>query len=58
VAHDAGRYWPRRGLLKKPGTVRVVIGPAVRASGREVRELNDEVQGWIETTVRTLEQRP
>jgi len=58
VAHDAGRYWPRRGLLKKPGTVRVVIGPAVRAAGREVRELNDEVQGWIETTVRTLEQRP
>jgi 1-acyl-sn-glycerol-3-phosphate acyltransferase len=58
VAHDAGRYWPRRGLLKKPGTVRVVIGPAVPAAGREVRELNDEVQGWIETTVRTLEQRP
>jgi hypothetical protein len=35
-----------------------VIGPAVPAAGREVRELNDEVQGWIETTVRTLEQRP
>ncbi len=58
VAHNAGRYWPRRGLLKKPGTVRVVIGAPVRAAGREVRELNDEVQGWIETTVRTLEQPP
>jgi 1-acyl-sn-glycerol-3-phosphate acyltransferase len=54
IAHNAGRYWPRRGLLKKPGTVRVVIGPAIRAAGREVRELNEEVQGWIETTVRGL----
>ena len=54
IAHNAGRYWPRRGLLKKPGTVRVVIGPPFRAAGREVRELNEEVQGWIETTVRGL----
>ena len=30
VAHNAGFYWPRRGLMKKPGTVRVVIGRAVR----------------------------
>jgi 1-acyl-sn-glycerol-3-phosphate acyltransferase len=54
IAHNAGRYWPRRGLLKKPGTVRVVIGPAIHAAGREVRELNEEVQSWIETTVRGL----
>jgi len=54
VAHDAGDYWPRRGLLKKPGVVRVVIGPPVEAAGREPRELNAEVQGWIEATMREL----
>jgi 1-acyl-sn-glycerol-3-phosphate acyltransferase len=54
VAHDAGHYWPRRGLLKKPGVVRVVIGPPVEAAGREPRELNAQVQGWIETTMREL----
>ena len=54
VAHDAGDYWPRRGLLKKPGTVRVVIGPPVEAAGREPRELNGEVQAWIEGTMRSL----
>jgi len=42
VAHNAGAYWPRRGLLKKPGTVRVVIGPPVAASGRDAREINQE----------------
>jgi 1-acyl-sn-glycerol-3-phosphate acyltransferase len=55
VAHNAGYYWPRRGLLKKPGVVRVVIGAPVNAVGREVRELNEEIQRWVEDTVRSLE---
>jgi 1-acyl-sn-glycerol-3-phosphate acyltransferase len=55
VAHNAGHYWPRRGLMKKPGTVRVVIGEPVSASGREARELNEEIQRWVEATVRRLE---
>jgi len=54
VAHNAGLYWPRRGLLKRPGTVRVVIGPPVAPGTRDVREVNEEIQAWIETTVRTL----
>jgi 1-acyl-sn-glycerol-3-phosphate acyltransferase len=41
VAHDAGRYWPRRGLVKEPGTIRVVIGPPIDAAGRTPREVND-----------------
>jgi 1-acyl-sn-glycerol-3-phosphate acyltransferase len=54
VAHNAGYYWPRRGLMKKPGTVRVVIGPPIAAAGREVRALNEEIQAWVEKTVSTL----
>jgi 1-acyl-sn-glycerol-3-phosphate acyltransferase len=54
VAHNAGRYWPRRGLRKKPGRIRVVIGPPVSPKGRDVRVVNEEVQNWIETTVRAL----
>jgi len=48
VAHDAGYYWPRRGWYKKPGTIRVVIGPPIVAAGRDPRELNLEAQAWIE----------
>jgi 1-acyl-sn-glycerol-3-phosphate acyltransferase len=55
VAHNAGYYWPRRGVRKKPGTVRVVIGPPIAAAGREVRAINDEAQKWIEATVRSLD---
>lgn len=51
VAHNAGYFWPRRGLLKKRGTIRVIIGPPVEAAGRDVREVNSEVQQWIESHV-------
>ena len=48
VAHNAGDYWARRGLLKKPGTVRVVIGPPIEGRGRDPRALNDQAQAWVE----------
>jgi 1-acyl-sn-glycerol-3-phosphate acyltransferase len=48
VAHDAGYYWRRRGLYKKPGTIRVVIGPPIVAAGRDPRDVNAEAQEWIE----------
>ncbi len=40
VAHDSGYYWPRRGLMKKAGTIRVVIGPPIVAEGRDPRDVN------------------
>lgn len=47
VAHDAGRYWPRRGLLKRRGTIRLVIGPHIAAAGRDPRDINADVEAWI-----------
>ncbi|MEJ2603912.1 MAG: lysophospholipid acyltransferase family protein [Gammaproteobacteria bacterium] len=55
VAHDAGDYWPRRGWLKKPGTVTFVIGDPVEAAGRDPREVNREIQDWIEKTIRNID---
>lgn len=57
VAHNAGDFWPRRGWLKRPGTVRFCIGPPVRAAGREPRDINGEVQAWIEAKVREISVR-
>lgn len=48
VAHNAGFFWPRRGLLKKPGTIRVVIGAPIETQGRDPREINEEAQRFIE----------
>ena len=51
VSHNAGYFWPRRGLLKKRGVIRVVIGPPIEAAGRDAREVNEEAQLWIEKNV-------
>jgi 1-acyl-sn-glycerol-3-phosphate acyltransferase len=48
VAHNAAYFWPRRGWLKRPGTIRVVIGPPIATAGREAREINEEAQRFIE----------
>jgi 1-acyl-sn-glycerol-3-phosphate acyltransferase len=58
VAHNAGLFWPRRGLMKKPGTIRVVIGAPITAAGRDIRALNEEAQSWIEATVSRLTEEP
>jgi len=55
VAHNAGQFWPRRGLLKKRGTIQVVIGPPIEAAGRDPRAINDDVRTWIEKTLDTLQ---
>jgi 1-acyl-sn-glycerol-3-phosphate acyltransferase len=54
VAHDAGDYWPRRGLHKRPGTVRFCIGKPIDPAGREPRQVNEEIQAWIEAKIAQL----
>lgn len=51
VTHNAGDFWPRRGMLKRPGTIRMVIGPPIEAAGRSPRDVNREAEAWIETTL-------
>lgn len=51
VAHNAGDYWPRRGWLKRPGIIRVVIGPPIPTTGRDARDINADAQRWIDATV-------
>lgn len=54
VAHNSGDFWPRRGFIKRPGTVQVKIGPPVSAEGRAPEEVNLEAKTWIETQMRKL----
>lgn len=51
VAHNAGDYWPRRGLRKKRGTVQIVFGPPIDTTGRTAAEINELAQQWIESTM-------
>jgi len=54
MAHDAGEYWPRYAFRKRPGRVKVVIGPPIPTAGRDVLSVNAEVQEWIEGQMRRI----
>jgi 1-acyl-sn-glycerol-3-phosphate acyltransferase len=54
VAHNAGEYWPRRSFRKRPGTIRLVIGPPIPSANRRATEVLHDAETWIEDTVARL----
>ncbi len=48
VAHDAGKCWPGRRLIKFPGTINVAISAPLPSEGAEAAALTREAQAWIE----------
>lgn len=54
IAHNAGYFWPKRGFLKKSGTVQVVIGPLIDTNGKTPEAVMEEAKTWIENTILTL----
>jgi 1-acyl-sn-glycerol-3-phosphate acyltransferase len=58
IAHNSGYFWRRRGLMKLPGTIRVVIGPPIDPAGLDPREVNERARRWIESTIANIIARP
>ncbi len=56
IAHNAGVFWRRRGILKLPGRIDMVIGPPIETSGRSAKEINALAEAWINETVERLPQ--
>lgn len=55
VAHNAGRFWPRRSFIKIPGTIHVVIGPLMSSEGKNAEEILAQVKGFIEDTMQRID---
>lgn len=54
VAHNAGDFWPRRGLKKEPGLIHLCIGPAIQSGDLPPKALNLKVQEWVENKMREI----
>jgi len=54
VAHNAGYLWPRNSLIKRPGTITLIIGPIIESANKSAKQITAEVESWIETTVSSL----
>ena len=55
VAHNAGSFWRRREFRKRPGVIRVVIGPTLDTRGRSADEINEFAQTWMHDAMQALE---
>lgn len=51
VAHNAGKFWPKRTFIKRPGTITMVIGPMIETKGKTPEEVMEQTQNWIEGTI-------
>ena len=56
VAHNSGEFWPKKQFLKKPGTIKLVIGPPITTKDRKPEEILAEAETWIETTMARISQ--
>ncbi len=50
MAHNAGKYWPKKGFIKKPGTIKVIIGEKILTESLSTDEIARRTENWIETT--------
>ena len=48
IAHNAGKYWPKSGFIKHPGTIKVVIGKPIGVEGKTAETLTSSAKEWIE----------
>jgi 1-acyl-sn-glycerol-3-phosphate acyltransferase len=58
VAHNSGYFWPRNSLIKKPGTISMIIGPVIESNGKTASEITQETETWIRHTVDQLPDNP
>lgn len=56
VAHHAGEFWPRKGFLKKAGTITVRVGPLISPQGKRADQILDEARIWIESQMPEITQ--
>lgn len=57
IAHNAGVFWRRRGIIRHPGVIRVVIGPPLDTNGLSAAEITRQTETWIEDRMAELPTR-
>ncbi|MEJ2213279.1 MAG: lysophospholipid acyltransferase family protein [Gammaproteobacteria bacterium] len=58
VAHNAGVFWKRRGLIKLPGKIQVVVGEPIDTAGKRSVEIMKEVEDYIEGKMLEIPSHP
>ena len=51
ISHNSGKYWKRRGLIKKEGVISFVIGKPFGTENISLDKINDVARNWIDENV-------
>ncbi|MEA5446643.1 lysophospholipid acyltransferase family protein [Gammaproteobacteria bacterium AB-CW1] len=54
ICHNAGDFWGRVEFIKRPGTIKVIVGEPIDPSGLTPAEINEKAQLWIESRLREI----
>ncbi len=55
VAHNAAECWPHKQFLKYPGTISVVISEPIESTGKDRKQLTEEIKTWIESEIAKMQ---
>ncbi|MBI3562821.1 MAG: 1-acyl-sn-glycerol-3-phosphate acyltransferase [Gammaproteobacteria bacterium] len=58
VAHNAGECWQRGGFIKKPGIIRVRIGPVITTKDKSPEHILAQSKAWIESQMPSITRVP
>jgi 1-acyl-sn-glycerol-3-phosphate acyltransferase len=54
IVHNAGSFWLNKQLIKKPGTIKVIIGEAVYPSDKDTKVIMENIETWTQTKLKEL----
>ncbi len=55
VAHNAGSFWAKKGFLKRPGVIKMVIGAKIEIQDLSATAVNQKAYDWMTSTMTQLE---
>ena len=55
VAHNAGSFWAKKGFLKRPGVIKMVIGAKIDIQDLSATAVNQKAYDWMTLTMTQLE---
>lgn len=55
MVHNGGHCWPGKKWRKYPGTIQVIIGPAIPSEGKKTGELHQEMEDWMRQHMEQIE---
>ena len=58
IAHNSGDFWRRRRFIKRPGTIRLVIGPPIGSKETSPSEITRRAEAWVRDQVASIRRRP